>query len=215
MANTQRTAWDNIYASGGYEKEPDEELVSLCASISPGKALDAGAGEGRHALWLATHGWDVQAFDISTEGIANLRRQAEKHDLPVETSVGTMLDHEFPIEAFDLVVSTGSALNFFRKSETKTIIEKLKSAARPGGLVYISLSAVDDPAYQRHRSEAEDVEDDSFWSPKTNCWINAFQPGELRECFADGSVLSYAEKTIHDTHGTPHDHVLAFLAARR
>ncbi len=38
--------------------------------VAPGTALDAGAGEGAEAAWLAAHGWDVTAVDISAHALA-------------------------------------------------------------------------------------------------------------------------------------------------
>ena len=43
--------------------------------MTPGRALDLGAGEGRHALWLARHGWQVTAVDFSAVGIDRARGQ--------------------------------------------------------------------------------------------------------------------------------------------
>jgi SAM-dependent methyltransferase len=37
--------------------------------MAPGRALDVGAGEGRHAIWLARRGWAVTAIDFSKVGI--------------------------------------------------------------------------------------------------------------------------------------------------
>ncbi|MEV5648231.1 methyltransferase domain-containing protein [Nocardia sp. NPDC052254] len=42
------------------------------------RALDLAAGEGRHALWLATHGWDVRAVDFSQVGIDKGRTVASR-----------------------------------------------------------------------------------------------------------------------------------------
>jgi SAM-dependent methyltransferase len=39
----------------------------------PGRALDVGAGEGRHAIWLAKQGWAVTAIDFSQVGIEHGR----------------------------------------------------------------------------------------------------------------------------------------------
>ena len=215
MNEVNRNVWDDIYASGGYQEEPDQELVSLCSSIQLGKAFDVGAGDGRHSLWLAARGWEVDAVDISSEGIASLQREAHKHGLTINTWVASMAEYTFRVDAYGLAISTGSALNFLRKEEAKDVIAKLQTSVHRGGYVYITLSTVDDPAYQRHRAEAGGVQDDAFWSPTTDSWINAFQPGELRRCFSGHELINYAEKTVHDTHGGPHEHVMAFVTARR
>jgi 2-polyprenyl-3-methyl-5-hydroxy-6-metoxy-1,4-benzoquinol methylase len=47
----------------------------------PGSVLDVGAGEGRHAVWLAELGWDVTALDFSGVGLEKGRRRAEERGL--------------------------------------------------------------------------------------------------------------------------------------
>ena len=38
--------------------------------LTPGRALNAGCGEGADAIWLAGHGWQVTAVDISAVALA-------------------------------------------------------------------------------------------------------------------------------------------------
>jgi SAM-dependent methyltransferase len=68
--------WDQRYAAGGGDKHqhrlaggPDPTLVEVAAGLAPGRALDFAAGRGRHALWLAAHGWQVTAVDFSQVAI--------------------------------------------------------------------------------------------------------------------------------------------------
>lgn len=42
------------------------------------RALDLACGEGRHALWLATHGWQVRAVDFAQVGIDKGRTVAAR-----------------------------------------------------------------------------------------------------------------------------------------
>jgi tellurite methyltransferase len=210
-----KTVWDKIYAEGGYDMAPDEKLVQLSGKIPKGKVLDVGAGEGRHTLWLASQGFTVDAIDISSEGIRRLEHQAERFGLEVNCVIGSAADHDFGKEEYDLVLSTGSALNFFEKTQAKQVIERMKSAVKPKGYIYITLSTVDDPSYQRHRQRAKHVEDDSFFSEEMGCWVAAFRSGELPMLFPDFHILSYEEKPVHDTHGRPHTHMMAFLVAKR
>lgn len=64
-------AWDARYAAGGrvWTTQPNVWAVETLGDLAPGKALDLGAGEGRHALWLAGLGWDVTAVDFSAEAL--------------------------------------------------------------------------------------------------------------------------------------------------
>jgi SAM-dependent methyltransferase len=72
-----RDYWDERYSSAHalWSGNPNPHLVAEAAGLSPGAALDAGAGEGADAIWLARRGWRVTAVDIS--GVALER--AAKH----------------------------------------------------------------------------------------------------------------------------------------
>jgi 2-polyprenyl-3-methyl-5-hydroxy-6-metoxy-1,4-benzoquinol methylase len=64
-----QTVWDRIYAEGGFGRETEPQFVTLCTDLPSGRALDVGAGEGNHTLWLAARGWRVDAMDISSESL--------------------------------------------------------------------------------------------------------------------------------------------------
>ena len=49
---------------------PDGRLVAEVADLTPGRALDAGCGEGADAIWLARRGWTVTAIDISDVAVS-------------------------------------------------------------------------------------------------------------------------------------------------
>lgn len=51
------------------------------------RALDLACGEGRHALWLATHGWQVTAVDFSQVGIDKGRTVAARLSRSVRNRV--------------------------------------------------------------------------------------------------------------------------------
>src|SRR5690625_7233905 len=49
------------------------EIVAALESIQPGKALDMGCSNGRNALYLAQHGFDVTAVDDNPRAIEMLQ----------------------------------------------------------------------------------------------------------------------------------------------
>ena len=59
--------WDERYREQElvWAAEPNRILVGAVEGLTPGKALDLAAGEGRNAVWLAQQGWDVDAVDWS------------------------------------------------------------------------------------------------------------------------------------------------------
>jgi SAM-dependent methyltransferase len=56
-------------------------LVTEITGLAPGHALDVGCGEGGDALWLARHGWQVTAVDISPTALRRAAAAAAAADL--------------------------------------------------------------------------------------------------------------------------------------
>ena len=71
-------AWDERYRSRDalWSGEPNRYLVTETDGLTPGSALDVGAGEGADAIWLAARGWHVTAVDISSVALARAAAHA-------------------------------------------------------------------------------------------------------------------------------------------
>lgn len=80
MSDRRLSRWDERYARGDelYGFVPSPPLPSALAGVTPGRALDLACGGGRHALFLAEHGWKVDAVDASQVGLDVLVREAER-----------------------------------------------------------------------------------------------------------------------------------------
>lgn len=63
--------WDRRYAEAAlvWSAGPNRFVESELADLSPGRAIDVAAGEGRNSIWLAERGWDVTAVDFSQAGL--------------------------------------------------------------------------------------------------------------------------------------------------
>jgi SAM-dependent methyltransferase len=73
--------WNERYRSSVqvWSGNPNLQLVAEIADLAPGRALDAGCGEGADAIWLARRGWEVVAVDIS--GVALQRAAQHARDI--------------------------------------------------------------------------------------------------------------------------------------
>ncbi|MGC2637657.1 MAG: methyltransferase domain-containing protein [Acidobacteriaceae bacterium] len=68
---TDQERWNAKFAAGEAQlTEPDPLLLEAGSDLPPGYALDLAGGAGRHAIWLAQHGWRVLLTDVSDEGLA-------------------------------------------------------------------------------------------------------------------------------------------------
>lgn len=81
--------WDDFYADRDRPAPflvdaPDENLVAWLADgrVRPRRALDLGCGNGRNARYLAAHGSDVDAIDLSPAAIAWAREHGTGPDGP-------------------------------------------------------------------------------------------------------------------------------------
>ncbi|WP_071394382.1 class I SAM-dependent methyltransferase [Bacillus tuaregi] len=104
--------WNRKYKDRLLIKEsptPNERLLTLSASLNGGNALDLACGLGGNSLFLARHGYRVEALDISDIAIDYLQEQTEKQRLSIYPRLADLTDHEslkLLENSFDLVVVT-------------------------------------------------------------------------------------------------------------
>lgn len=100
--------WDARYAAATtavWHLDPNMWVREAVEGRTPGHALDVAAGEGRHALWLAGLGWQVDAVDISAVGLARGRALAAEAALSgrITWTVADVVTTP-PARTYDLVV---------------------------------------------------------------------------------------------------------------
>ncbi len=72
--------------------------------IPVGKALDVACGAGRNAIFLAQAGYQVDAIDISLEGLNQARQKAESQGLSINW-IEHDLDQAFEFDTdYDLII---------------------------------------------------------------------------------------------------------------
>ena len=99
------TAWNERYREKDFvwSPEPNVFFAEAVAGLSPGRALDLAAGEGRNSIWLAGNGWSVTAVDWSDVAISKGRDLATHHGVEIDWMVADLSEWVPPAAAFDLV----------------------------------------------------------------------------------------------------------------
>jgi SAM-dependent methyltransferase len=128
--------WDARYAEVDrvWSGDPNGTLVTEVAGIPPGRALDVGCGEGADAVWLARHGWDVTALDVSQVALERAALHAEQAGVRVHWVHAGLLEASLSPGAFDLVSAQYPVL---RRSPTNEAERALLAAVTPGGLLLV------------------------------------------------------------------------------
>ena len=120
---SDRVKWNSKYRQGDFPTDPSD-IVKQYFGLAPGKAaLDIAAGSGRNALFLANHGFAVDAVDIADEALAPL---AGSH--PGVRGICADLDtFDIPPERYDLILNV-LFLN-------RRLFPQIIGGLRPGGLL--------------------------------------------------------------------------------
>ncbi len=128
--------WDHRYEGDQmWSGNPNGTLVNEISDLTPGRALDVGAGEGGDALWLAEQGWSVTASDITQRALDRVNAEAERRGLPVEChhADDNALD-AFETAAFDLVSAQYASIP---RTPDGHGVHNLLNAVAPGGTLLI------------------------------------------------------------------------------
>lgn len=155
----ERRKWESRYlAAEGpfYGRQPSAFLArSLKLLPRPGRCIDFGGGEGRHAAFLAGLGWEVTVADVAVAGLARARTLC-RHVLPRVRLVAADLA-DSPLrpapESVDLVL----VINFHDRRTVSSAAEWL----RPGGLLFVEGFALE----QLERSTGGPRDPRHLWKP--------------------------------------------------
>jgi tellurite methyltransferase len=164
--------WDEKHAGGHGEDYPSSLMEEIFRGrswpIQPGRAFDIATGKGRNAIFLAEHGFTVDAMDISAVALEEARKTARAKKVDINF-IEKDLDHaEFPEAAYDLVVN----FNFLERA----LIGKIKSALKPGGHIVFETFLIDQK---------------DLGHPRNPAYLLGHN--ELLELFSDFRVLYYRE----------------------
>ncbi|WP_407565521.1 class I SAM-dependent methyltransferase [Streptomyces sp. 184] len=137
--------WDGFYADRErdvpfFADKPDENLVSYLDRdlVAPGRALDLGCGPGRNAVFLAAHGFDVEAVDLSATAVAWGEERAREAGVAVRfhcgDAFGLVRDEPGPLRGgpYDLIYDSG-CFHHLPPHRRVSYLALLRDHLAPGG----------------------------------------------------------------------------------
>jgi len=140
--NPTTASWESRYDKKSWSGQVNPTLINHIETLTPGSALDVGAGEGADALWLAQRGWAVTALDASPRALARAetwrKRQVTKDriDRRVRWIASDLVVENLPADPkkYDLVTCHFVHLP---PGERAIVWKKLVQAVAPGGSLLI------------------------------------------------------------------------------
>jgi 2-polyprenyl-3-methyl-5-hydroxy-6-metoxy-1,4-benzoquinol methylase len=171
MKSDQRR-WDKRFRGEGlaFGKEANSFLKKHITLLPKGKALDLATGEGRNAVFLARHGFEVDAVDISKMGLRKAQKLAKEMGVKIRALAADLDTYQIERGKYDLITN----FYFLRRS----LIPKIKKGLREGGMVILETYLLE----QRKLGTG---------GPKNPKYF--LKPNELLQRFKDFGILFYRE----------------------
>jgi len=150
-----------------FNTKPNAFLVEMTRSLTPGRALDVGMGQGRNALYLAQHGWAVTGFDPADKAVAAARADAQRLGVTLDARVLRDDQFDFGKEQWDLIV--------FSYVGVRGVVGRAYDSLKPGGMVVVE-------AFHRDATKTEMIGDEVV-----------FDTNELLRLFERCRVIRYED----------------------
>ena len=194
--------WDERYSSAEqvWSGEPNGALVREAAGLPPGLALDVGCGEGADAVWLAGHGWDVTALDVSEVALERAARHAGQARVPVRWVHAGLTEAPLPPGTFGLVSAQYPAL---LRTVNHDAERALLAAVAPGGTLLV---VHHHPPIDAEQARAHGLDPDDYVTPGD---VAALLDGRWRV-----EVNEIRARSVTAGAGSHHTHDLVLRARR-
>lgn len=194
--------WENEYLKKERSTfgNPSKEVEDIVPLLPEGaRVLDVGCGDGRHALYLAGLGFQVDAFDISKNAIEKVDYLKELHHLNINTYICDALAFEFKHQ-YDLVIMHG-VLQFIEREKQPQILDLLKKWTDANGYHIVALF-----------TDAEPVPDDL-----KDVMIGVFKEEEIKHYYKDWEITMFESRKFNDEHenGIKHCHAMNKIVAKK
>ena len=169
--------WSKKFREKGFvlEGKPNAFLKRHIHLLPPGRALDIATGEGMNAVFLAEHGSDVEAIDISQMALRKARALARFRGVKIKTVIANL--DSYPIEEghYDLIT-----VFYFLD---RRLIPGIKKGLKKGGRVI----------FETYLAANKSL---GLRGPHNPAYL--LKPNELLKLFQGWRILFYREGTFKE-----------------
>ena len=156
-----KKGWDQIFRSQGRVFEnPHEDIPRLISQFTArqGKRiLDLGCGSGRHAVYLAKHGFEVYGIDVSPTAIELTKKWMDEEKLTASLIIGGS-DNKLPYvdEFFDVLISV-QVIHHNTAEDIRRLIAEIWRVLHPDGLFFATV-----PMCRNQAKRFRQIEENTF-----------------------------------------------------
>lgn len=186
--------WDERYAGEDYAygTEPNAFIKEQLLHLKPGKILFPAEGEGRNAVYAATQGWEVYAFDLSVEGRKKALKLATENGVPLQYDIATFETYTCTPHSMDAValVYAHVPANVKDASYAKVI-----DWVKPGGTIIMEAFSKNHIGYKKADSRIGGPDEPDM----------LFSEDEIKAYFPSVDILLLEEREITLHEGSFHN----------
>lgn len=199
--HSMKDFWNSRYQADEYVygKTPNKFLKRSLSNISSAqKALFPAEGEGRNAVFAASLGMDVVAFDYSEEAKKKADQLALQHHVQLDYRIADLASIVLKEESFDLLVLIFA---HFPPQFRKDWHRKLQSYLKPGGILLLegfSKKHIEVSKYNEKPSGPQNIE-------------MLFSQSQLEDDFSDIEIISLSEEEIKLNEGAFHQGISSVI----
>jgi len=158
---------------------PPPEVMDHIANQVPGLALDLGCGYGRASIYMARHGWEVDAVDFVPEAINEAKKRAAAASVEIRFHLAEVTNLDFLNGPYDFALDVGCG-HSLDQAEQRRYRDHLRRLLRPGA-IYLMFARLQE---EEIGTGNEDLAD----GPP------ALNDGDLIRMFEDGFILEWSER---------------------
>lgn len=186
--------WNERYSmeAFAYGEQPNNFLKEQLSSLAVGKILFPAEGEGRNAVFAATLGWQVSAFDISIEGKNKALKLAEMNQVRIDYQVEELQNLAYQPEQFDAI----ALIYAHFPADIKSVYHKtLDKYLRKGGIIIFE-------AFSKKHLEYI-AKNEKVGGPKEEAML--FSKEEIKADFDNYEIIILEETEIELNEGLFHN----------